>query len=77
LPDSPDRICATYITETNDVFILTQKKREYLLFHICLDESYDETLEEAIARRGRKTGRKKISYKVDRVFKYWIENVDS
>jgi hypothetical protein len=77
LPDSPDRICATYITITNDLFILTQKKREYLLFHICLDESYDETMEEAIARRGKKAERKKICYKVDRVFKYFVESVDS
>lgn len=48
LPNDPDRIANTYITETNDIFILTQKGENYFMQFIDLDEAFDEKcIEEA------------------------------
>jgi hypothetical protein len=37
LPDNPDKICNSFITETNDLFVMTQKKNFYRMHKIDLD----------------------------------------
>jgi hypothetical protein len=37
LPDNPDKICHSFITETNDLFVVTQKNNFYRMQKIDLD----------------------------------------
>lgn len=84
LPDSPDRICSTYITENNNLFIMTQKANDndkkqntctYLLQYIDLDEAFDDkSHNENLKRREQRTG-KIINYEVNKLIKYCSEDV--
>ena len=37
LPENPDKVCHTYITETNNLYVVTQKDDKYLYQYIDLD----------------------------------------
>jgi hypothetical protein len=37
LPNNPDKICLSFITETNDLFIMTQKDNIYRMHKVDFD----------------------------------------
>ena len=70
LHDQPDRICHTYITDTNDLFIMAQKGQEYLLQMIDLDAGN-------IREQDKDQRKAQNSYRIQKLLKYNQERVNS
>lgn len=65
MPDEPDKISQTYITETNNLFIVCQKDDKYNVCFIDLDAS----------NRREQTNKHNDKFRVSNLFQYTKENV--